>query len=257
MSWMRDQQANKLKKARQTGTGGFNSVPDVTTKAGREDTFMQAACKMDWDRLKTIPDHAERNKLKPALLDKYKSYLDQWTHEHRQNPAQNDVLIRNLIWACDAEDWCYARNLADACAVTKQVMTLMERNCCTFFVDAIVQSAEKGSHNPYIYDVMSCVPGRIETDPNWAVNHIAKAKLYRILAKHAKDEDPPTALRYATAAHDAYPNVGVKTLIEDLRRKISLAAPPPQATGEVTTEGVASSPIDVVADPGTPVFLDK
>lgn len=253
-------------KAAWSKASGKPTSPAATPVAG-SDAVWVAACKHDWDQLKAIPDHAARNRMKPALLDKYRQYLHDWVYAHRRDPAQNDALTRNLVWAIDCNDWQYARNLADACAVTKQVFTFIERTPCTFFVDSLVQTLEKGNLANHALDIALTIPGRVETDPQWAINPIAQAKLYRILAKLEKDNDPPTALRYATAAHTLYPNVGVKTLIEQLQTVVdgssaapvgTPATPPPRAVGKPTEEGgfVVARPVDPVGDAVTPVFLD-
>jgi hypothetical protein len=267
-------------KARQVGTGGFTAVPDVTTKAGREDALMLAACKMDWDRLKTIPDHAERNKLKPALLVKYRDYLRAWvaeevSHPRQRVPVQNDVLVRNLVWAVDANDWDYALSLAADCVVTKQVMTMMERTPATFFTDSVVQAIEKLQFEPgaKLKRVAHAIREYVEADV-WAVAHVAVAKLYRALAKIEKDQNPAEALRYAQKAHSLFPNVAVKGLIESLTKQVETLSsgsgaparvssgglsvvPPPQDSGNVA--GESGSPLVIatapVADTGNPVFL--
>ena len=257
---------HKAAWAKANGEATTAAKPQRQAPTG-DDAVWAAACKHDWDALKAIPDHAERNRLKPAMIDKYREYLDQWIFTHRRDPQQNDVLVRNLIWATDAQQWQYARNLADACALTGQVMTLMERTCCTFFTDSIVQAIEKGVTDNNIFGIAGTIPGRVETDPQWAINHIAQAKLYRALAKHEKDNDPVSALRYATAAHTLYPNVGVKTLMEQLKTVVDgensapsgvSATPPPRASGKPAEEAGHSSPAnDPAGDAAKPVFLDS
>lgn len=243
------------------------------TQAERETTLMLAACKMDWDRLKTIPDHAERNKLKAPLLNKYRDYLKHWLADHYSHPrvpAQNDVLVRNLIWSVDAEDWEYALTLAADCHLTQQVMTMMERTCTTFFTDAVINAIEKRQFEPgaVLTKVAHTIRDYIEADI-WTVAHVAVAKLYRALAKIEKDTHPADALRYATQAHTLYENVAVKGLIDALTKKVEALSsgsgvptrvvpgrlsvvPPPQATGKATGEGNSSLvlPADPAADAG-------
>lgn len=222
--------------------------------ASNQDAIWQAACKADWDSLKTIPDHAERNKRKPAMLDKYRDYLDDWTYAHRREHLQNDVLVRNLIWAMDCGQWQYGIELTDACIVTGQVMTLMERTCTTFSCDAVLQAAEAKHRDGKPLDddlrnAFEMVLRRLtypETD--WKTNPFVLAKYHRLAAKLAKDTNPAEALEHATAANLLDSNIGVKTLIADLTKQ--LQSPPLQAGGAGDSGEVVSLP---TLDDPTPV----
>lgn len=236
-------------RAKMSGKQG--SAAAAAPAASGDYAVWQAACKHDWDALKTIADHAVRNQRKPALLDKYRDYLTRWAYDNRAAPHQNDVLVRNLVWACDAGQWVYARNLADDCAATHQANTLMERTPCTFFVDSAVQAAEKGNRHPDLTGVLRSLPGRIATAGGWSVNDFAAAKLHRALAKHDKQTAPEVALHHAQEAHRLDPNVGVKGLIAELAR---VTAPLTQAGGEDAAAGVVSLPADAAPTPAAPVL---
>ena len=236
------------------------SAQGKTLAVNNDYSLWQAACKHDWDALKAIPDHAVRNRRKPALIGKYREYLADVLANHNNAKQQNDVLIRNLIWACDAEQWEYALQLADACVSSGQVTTLMERNCATFYTDSLVQFLERHADDVALglcRDVLERIHQHDVVDPQrgntWDVNYVAIAKLHRIIAKREKNTKPAAALVHAQKAHMLYPNVGVKTLIEELQRKIS---PPPQVDGNSAVEAVNSSADLTVSAADPPVLPD-
>lgn len=222
----------------------------------------QAACKHDWDALKAIPDHTVRNKRKPAIINKYRDYLQKTLPELYAQPQQNDVLVRNLIWAMDAEDWPYAVELANACVETQQAMIVMERDCTHFAADTILQAAEAAFKqqklwlgapypNAILLDAFHFVLERIEHPERsgWEVNPFVLAKYCRLKAKLEKDHDPSTALRYAETADTLDGNVGVKTLIIELRKQ----APPTQADGSGNS-AQATLPVADALEPVAPVL---
>lgn len=258
MSWVTDHKARwathrAAAKPTTASRSGGNASRDAGCDPSRDYAMWAAACKQDWDALKAIPDHAVRNRRKPAMLDKYRDYLSRWAYDYRQNPHQNDVLTRNLVWACDAEQWEYALQLADDCVATNQVMTFIERPPATFVTDSLVQWMEKNTAPLSIATLAANIAERVEQQ-QWDINHVSAAKLYRALAKHEKTTHPEFALVHATKAHDLYPNVGVKTLIEDLHRQLK-TSPPPQVGGADATGGDSSSPDFVASVPAAPVLL--
>ncbi len=230
---------------------GHSNSDNSAISDGGSYAIWQAACKHDWDALKAIPDHADRNKRKPFFIDKYRDYLSNWISSGGKH--QNDVLVRNLIWSCDSGQWEYALELCDVCVDTGQAMTLMERTCATFFLDSIVQFLEKNA----VLSVAALaveVIDRIE-NKQWEAEHIAIAKLYRIIAKREKN-NPSAALIYAQKAHHLYPNVGVKTLIQDLQCQLK-TSPPPQAAGiDIDDRQVSASLDPSVSIPARPVLTD-
>lgn len=244
-----------------SATAGQVATPSSLTNqlASNQDAIWQAACKADWDSLKTIPDHAVRNLQKPKMLDKYRDYLDDWTYAHRCEHLQNDVLVRNLIWAMDCGQYHYGVELADACITTGQVMTLMERTCTTFAADAVLQAAEALHRDakPLTEDVwvaFTMVLGRLTyPDTDWKTNPFVLAKYHRLAAKLAKDTDPAAALEHALAAHTLDSNVGVKTLIADLTKQLN-TSPPLQAGGAGDSGEVVSLPTPDDPTPVAPVL---
>lgn len=215
----------------------------------------QAACKQDWDALKAIPDHAVRNKRKPALLEKYRDYLQKNIPILYNTPQQNDVLVRNFIWAIDATDWFYALLLAEVCIDTQQAMIVMERDCTHFAADSILQAAEAafkdGKLAIAVWQAFHKVLERIEQPERsgWKVNPFVLAKYCRLKAKLEKDHYPATALRYAEQADSLDGNIGVKALIVHLRKQ----APPTQAGGAEDSVP-APWPVTDESDPVTPVL---
>lgn len=265
MSWMLEQKRKKLGDSRSSHKQGSVAATGSSAPISAQGDYAiwQAACKHDWDALKTIPDHAIRNKRKPALLEIYRDYLQKTVPILYHTPQQNDVLVRNLIWAMDAEDWAYALHLADACVNTQQTMMVMERDCTHFAADSILQAAEAAFKQaelavvaPYpnasLLQTFHDALERIEQPERsgWVVNPFVLAKYCRLKARLEKDHDPSTALRYAETANTLDGNIGVKALLVHLRKQ----APPTQAGGAEDSVAARSQLHTDESDPVTPVL---
>lgn len=224
------------------------------TAQGIEYEILRAQVLADVQHLKSAyPDHAERNRHKPAIIDKYREYLTDWLRQGKQH--QNDVLVKVCIMAADCGDYALAITLADA--GEKQV-TGMSRDLRTLVADGVLQDKDQPKH------ALAEVFQRLD-DGRWSLNRPLRRKYFVWAAKNAKEHDPVAALRYAQTADSLDSNAGVKGLIEELKLRLAgeqpttdalLVAIPPQATGEVTGEtGNLSTVPDPAADPGAPVFL--
>lgn len=75
------------------------------------DRLMLAALSSDKARLKRLRSKHGKDKLKAALLDKYRDYFTQIIN--REQSSHNEVLVTVCIWAIDAGDYKTALTLAD------------------------------------------------------------------------------------------------------------------------------------------------
>lgn len=176
----------------------------------REYAIWRQMAESDNSHLKSqFPDHKERNKQKPALLEKYRAYLDTWLADENQTQVQNDVLVRNAIWAADCGQYTWAIMLADA---GKQMATGFQRDLPTFVADTILQESDDDAF-------VELILNRIENG-EWELNHPLMAKYYRHFALVNQKDNPRLALHYSCTALEAYPEARVKTLIKELQTTI-------------------------------------
>lgn len=183
-------------------------------------------CKADWDALKAEPDHAERDRRKPALIEKYSEFLTHWIAEGESH--QNDVLIMNLIWAADSADWTYMFELADCAVKTHQVCTLFKRDPVHIAADAVFIASEKqfkadGSKLPAFDTAFDFVLSK-----EWEINSSLKARYYKLAAE--LETDQAMQLEYYKVANELKNDIGVKGRISKLEKKL----PSPQASGSTS-----------------------
>lgn len=207
---------NAANKPRRAKEGEAKALPSKALPVGADNEFgvWLASAKMDWDRMKAIPDHSERNKLKPALIKKYRDVIESYkasgaTHE-------NAVLAMNIIWSADCSDWKTLLVYADLANDTKQSTMLIKRDLPTFATDALLQAETKAA-DKYIGELLH----RIDSG-QWTVNHPLKAKLYKRAGKLAEaTDDIAKAVECYAVADKTYPNVGVKTRLAELKKQLA------------------------------------
>lgn len=182
-----------------------NKIPE----AEQEYVVWAKVVENDVNHLKaTYPEHDERAKHMPAMIDKYRDYLKGWIASGQTH--QNDVLVRCAIWAADCGQYDYAIELTDHALSMK---TGMKRDLPTLVTDTVLQSKTAGD------DAILMLVKRVDA-ADWIINHPLMAKVYKWAAKHFEKSDPAEALRFAKAAHQAYPNVAVKGLMESLEKVV-------------------------------------
>ena len=269
MSWMRQQQSDKLALQTPTRTVDKASLakrPELTAppEADKEFGIWLATAKMDWDRLKAIPDHAERDRLAPGLLEKYREFLAEWMA--RGETHQNGVLVMNIVWAVNAQRWDVLLPLADYAVKTQQVLTFFDRDLPTFVADSVRDYAEhlykvsqqgqdKGELTlfelPQIFrDVLSRI-----VENAWMVNYVSVAKCHKLAGLEAEAHRRwHKAVEHYTLANQ-YPNVGVKTRLENAQKHLSgIIDSSPQAAGTVGFTDSPTGQSEPLTASGQPVF---
>lgn len=230
MSWMRQQQAAKQAKQVKKPVLPTRPEAEAPPEATKEFGIWLATAKMDWDRLKAIPDHAERDRLAPGLLEKYRELLTDWMA--RGETHQNNVLVMNIIWAVNAKRWDVLLPLADYAVKTHQVLTFFDRDLPTFVADSVKdyaetlykasqQGQEKGDLNRFeLPPIFAKVLDRI-VNAEWSVNYVAVAKYHKLagLAAESQGHWLKAVEHYRLA--NKYPNVGVKTRLENAENNLN------------------------------------
>lgn len=176
--------------------------------------YWSTMVKEDAERLCNMPDHAERDKLKPTLLNKYREYLAEYmavgeTHD-------NNVLFWCLVWACDCQQFDYAIELTDYAVKTKQSSDIFKRSHEDFCADAIYGVVEKLlKQNQPLPDFFYSVFYRIKAE-QWQVSPVFASRYYKTAGDDIREPDPTLALSYFQTALALNPDVGVKTRIKEL-----------------------------------------
>jgi hypothetical protein len=225
MSW-RKFMASHNKRAADTKSAAPKPVvvPAVQPVGDGEYAIYQAQAKADWDGLKAEPDHAERDRRKPALLDKYRDYLSAFMESEE---TQNDVLVMNIVWAGDAKDWLWLEELADFAVRTHQVFSLFKSDPMHIAADAIFigaellfkQKQELGDFTDSVFEVFNRIfKDRVLTG-TWSLNKSLKARYYKLAAELSDNKN--RQLEYYVIADDLKNDIGVKGRIKDLKRLLN------------------------------------
>ena len=190
--------------------------------------------KADWDRLKAEPDHAERDRQKTDLVQRYwDEYLQGWIASGESQ--QNDVLAVVCVWAADVPDCPVLMDLMDAAVATNQQLPTwlnFKSDLLTHVTDTIRNRAEssyKASQQGVVdgqlrafslpddfYAVLERVQAAV-----WPVNFVSLAKCHKLAGLAAESVgDLKDALEHYREANK-YPNVGVKTRLELVEKMVT------------------------------------
>lgn len=226
MSW-RKFLANHNKRV--AGTKPATPLANVVTPAiqptsNSEYAIYQAQAKADWDGLKAEPNHDERDRRKPALLDKYRDYLSAFMESEE---TQNDVLVMNLVWACDAKDWDWVETLVEFAIRTHQVFHLFKSDPMHIAADAVFieaeflfkQKQELGDFTDSVFEVFNRIFKERVLTGTWSLNNSLKARYYKLAAELSDSKD--RQLEYYVIADELKNDIGVKGRIKDLKRLLS------------------------------------
>lgn len=217
----------KANKARQSlRLGGAASAPEpkalaaaVASAVGSdtdekrltiEKTVLSETIKADVSSLKTAyPEHPARNAATPPYLDKYREYCDE-ALQRADAETHDPILVQCAIWAINCAEFGFATQLVDHC---KGMNSGMKRTLPELIADMVLQDERAND------DDRLAVLNRIDAE-TWVVNHPLMAKLYKFGAIHFEKSDLAVAVDYAVKAHETYANVGVKTLMETLQKRL-------------------------------------
>lgn len=189
--------------------------PDIS---GDKHALMQAAIEVDIARLKATNSHAKKDEIKETeLLDKYRLYLkgiiDTGTGE------DNKVLVSNMIWAIDVQDFDWAMMLGDY-ATTHQLaapedFTRDVRNifCGEMSAWALKEQKANRTAEPWLSTVFGM-------SRDWDLVDKITAELYRAMGQEIEAEEPAKALDYYQQALQADDGAGVKPAITRLEKQL-------------------------------------
>ncbi len=178
----------------------------------------QAALEIDLLRLKQISSHERRAILKrDELLPRYRDYLQQVMQSGQG--GQNNVLVQNLIWSLDAEEFVWAFELADYAIQHKmQTPENFQRDIRNLvagqLADWCLQRLKLGqSPEPWASKIFT-----LAQEQEWDLVDKIRAILLRVQATLNETRDPGLALRQAEQAYQLDSNVGVSSLIKKLQK---------------------------------------
>lgn len=176
--------------------------------------YYSTMIKSDEQSLKSIPDHLERDKRKPALLNKYREYLEEYLSANETH--DNNVLFYCMVWACDVEQWGWAVRLCDYAVITQQKNDVFRRSHAEIVADAVFWRCEKifkfGAKLPDVWrDIFDRVNGK-----QWTIDDALLSRYLKLEGDIIKDTEPQTALAYFKKADSLNPTIGVKGRIKAL-----------------------------------------
>lgn len=204
------QQALKLGQSKATA-----SVPGKIEASGSvELQVLSQTIKADVASLKTAhPEHPARNAATPPYLDKYREYCAA-ALERGDIETRDPVMVQCAIWAINCAEFDYALKLVDHC---KSMDSGMKRSLPELMTDSVLQDDRASDADRLgVFEMIDAEA--------WTVNHPLKAKVYKWGAYHFEKSDLSKAVDCAVTAHETYPNVGVKTFMETLQKRLAAQA---------------------------------
>jgi len=202
-------------QAKNSAPAARHTAPLKPTNAIQEQYFYYSRMiKSDEQSLKSIPDHAERDKRKPSLLNKYREYLTEYMAAKETH--DNNVLFYCLVWACDCEQWDWAIELCDYATLTKQTNDIFRRGHEDICADSVLSFSNKAvKEKTLLPECFSIVFDRI-TSKTWTVDNITQSQYYKLKGDSIIELQPKDALAYFEKAHDLNNTIGVKGRIKAL-----------------------------------------
>lgn len=244
-------------------TANTGSTPNLSAVY----SVWESQVKADWDRLKAEPDHAERDRQKPELVQRYwDEYLQGWIASGETH--QNAVLAVVLVWAADVPDCPVLMELVDAAVASACALPSwlnFKAELLTHVSDTVRNRAEqvyKASQTGVAYGVLKPfgLPddfhglfGRVVSG-DLQINFVSVARFNKLAGIEAESHgDWERALACYQSA-DKYPNVAVKGRLEKAEAMVKALSP--QATGDASVEVDRLLAKSVAAISGKPVLLD-
>lgn len=181
--------------------------------------YYSTMIKSDDMSLKNIPDHSERNKLKPVFINKYREYLEEYMAAKETH--DNNVLFNCMVWACDVEQWDWAIELCDYAIETQQKQPEnWRRSHVEIVADAAFKACEKvfksGEKMPKLWlDIFNRL-----IEKQWLIDDDLFARYLKIEGEIIKETEPQKALEYFKRAQDLKPDIGVKGRIKELEKTV-------------------------------------
>lgn len=251
---------------RRNGSRGTPATVATVAKPSGVDAVWSSQVKADWDRLKANPDHAERDRQKPALVQRYwDEYLQDW-YTSGKATQPNAVLAVVSLWAVDVPECRYLPELLDAAVQSRSVIPeycRFKSDLLTHVSDTVRNRAEQvykdsqagvadGVLREFLLPLdVHLVYGRA-IHGDFSVNFVSLAKYHKLAGLEAESgEHWEPALQHYTEANK-YPNVAVKGRLENAQAMVKALSP--QATGVTTGDADQLLAKSTAVDPGTPVL---
>lgn len=187
--------------------------------------LMIAAIAEDCARLSDLNSIADKQRLKrDELLPKYLGYVQRYRESGLNHP--NPVLMQVLVWLFDTEQFEQGLELADFALVQGQTMPeRFRRDIPTFVADTLIEWAEaeykaKRSPEPYLSQLLPRVDGE------WHLYERIPARYHKLLGIIAMDQEQwAEAIARFERAAELYPEIGVKTRLDDTNKALRRLTP--------------------------------
>jgi len=182
--------------------------------------LMTTAMAEDLGRISDLNAMADRQRLKrEELLPKYLDYVQRYRDSGLNHP--NLVVMQVMVWLFDTEQFEQALELADFAMEQGQAMPeRFRRDIPTFIGDTLIDWAEaehkaKRSPEPYLTQLLPRVDGE------WQLFERIPARYHKLLGIIAMEQsDWDQAVAHFTRAAELYPEIGVKTRMDDATKAL-------------------------------------
>lgn len=196
-----------------------NTADEPTSESGNIELRFYA----DQQRLKTVQSELAKRELKAELLPKYLPWIEGTL---TISPApQNDLLVWLMVWAIDARNYQLAFTIASHCLLNNMVMPEpFTRDIATVFAEQMSDGIlEDTSTAGNFADIIEQV---VEMLKSFDIVDQVRAKLYKAYGISIQTTRATDALTAYETALRLSSNIGVKKLIETLKRAIKHADTP-------------------------------
>lgn len=168
--------------------------------------------------LKEIQSVERKVEAKRHMLPEYAAYVDGILQADAGR--QDDVVMTMMVWSVDVGD--YARAIQIGAYALKHGLTTPEqynRDTATLLTEEIAEARLRGG-DVSVLDLMQTdqlTEGRDMPDE-------VRAKLKRAIGEAYGEDNPDIAVKYLERAIELNKNIGVKKLLDSLKRKAKAAA---------------------------------
>ena len=209
-------QRRKLQEQHQKAAAAVRQpVAGVLNNTDRQ---FQVALENDITRLTNITSHARRDEVKRAeLLPRYRDYLTALLESDKA--GQNWVVVHNMIWALDAQEFDWAIVLGEfAIRHGMQTPDNYKRDVKNILAGQLADwclGKLKIGHSPEPWATHI-----FERSRSWDLVNQIEAALLRLQAELLVTTDPCKALDYADRAYELDDKSGAIPLIRRLRKEL-------------------------------------
>lgn len=178
--------------------------------------LMLGKLRIDLNRLKKLKGTPVKNQLKKELADDYNSYIDGVLESKAY--VQDDVLLYNMVWAIDYEDYDRALNIAEY--AMKAEMNMPEKfsgevydRAAEYICNNLLSKDDIEPYLPVLQRIEALVEGKDMHDG-------VVVKINKSLGLAYQNTDITKAIEYLELVYNMDKRAGVKQLMDKLKKQL-------------------------------------